>query len=172
MGEPEPRERVATTRGRDVRYADRIAYLAHDALDAVRAGILTPDQFPQSALDALGDPGREWIETMIASVVNESMERSEIGMSDQTLGVLLEVRDFMFENVYLRSDAESQRRRARETTRALVKYYLEHPHEIPDSYRHSDAETLIQVLDYVSGMTDRYALRVHDELFRPSLFLS
>ena len=162
----------STPEGRIVRYADRIAYLAHDALDAVRAGILTPDQFPQSALDALGDPGREWIETMIASVVNESMERSEIGMSDQTLGVLLEVRDFMFENVYLRSDAEAQRRRARETTRALVEYYLEHPHEIPDSYRHSDADTLVQVLDYVSGMTDRYALRIHDELFRPSLFLS
>ena len=162
----------STPEGRIVRYGDRIAYLAHDALDAVRAGILTPGQFPQSALDALGEPGREWIEAMIASVVNESMERGDIGMSDQTLGVLLEVRDFMFENVYLRSDAEAQRRRARETTRALVEYYLEHPNEIPDSYRHTDADTLIQVLDYVSGMTDRYALRVHDELFRPSLFLS
>ena len=103
----------STPEGRIVRYGDRIAYLAHDALDAVRAGILTPDQFPQSALDALGEPGREWIEAMIASVVNESMERGDIGMSDETLGVLLEVRDFMFENVYLRSDAESQRRRAR-----------------------------------------------------------
>jgi dGTPase len=155
-----------------VRYADRIAYLAHDALDAVRAGILTPDQYPRSTLNTLGEPGREWIEAMIASVVSESMALGDIGMSDQTLGVLLELREFMFENVYLRSDAEAQRRRARETTRALVEYYLEHPQEIPDSYRHSDADTLIQVLDYVSGMTDRYALRVHDELFRPSLFLS
>ncbi len=162
----------STPEGRIVRYADRIAYLAHDALDAVRAGILTPDQYPRSALNTLGEPGREWIEAMIASVVSESMALGDIAMSDQTLGVLLELREFMFENVYLRSDAEAQRRRARETTRALVEYYLEHPQEIPDSYRHSDADTLIQVLDYVSGMTDRYALRVHDELFRPSLFLS
>ena len=162
----------STPEGRIVRFGDRIAYLAHDALDAVRAGILTPDQFPLSTLDALGEPGREWIEAMITSVVNESMLLGDIGISDQTLGVLLEVRDFMFENVYLRSDAEAQRRRARETTRDLVEYYLDHPDQIPDSYRHNDADTLTQVLDYVSGMTDRYALRVHDELFRPKLFLS
>jgi dGTPase len=161
-----------TPEGMIVRYADRIAYLAHDALDAVRAAILTPDQFPQAALDAFGQPGREWIRAMIDSVVEESMRRGEIAMSDQTLGVLLDLRDFMFERVYLRGDAESQRRRAREITRDLVGYYLDHPDEIPESYRHNDADVLIQVLDYVSGMTDRYALRVHDELFRPKLFLS
>lgn len=161
-----------TQEGMIVRYADRIAYLAHDALDAVRAGILAPDQFPQPALDAFGQPGREWIRAMIDSVVEESMRRGEIAMSDQTLGVLLDLRDFMFERVYLRGDAESQRRRAREITRDLVGYYLDHPDEIPESYRHNDADVLTQVLDYVSGMTDRYALRVHDELFRPKLFLS
>jgi dGTPase len=161
-----------TPEGWIVRFGDRIAYLAHDALDALRAGILTRDQFPQSALDALGEPGREWIEAMIASVVNESMQVGEISISEETLAVVLELRAFMFESVYLRSDEEAQRRRAREIIRDLVAYYLERPDEIPESYRHNDAETLTQVLDYVSGMTDRYALRVHDELFRPSLFLS
>lgn len=161
-----------TQEGRIVRFADRIAYLAHDALDAVRAGILTPAQFPKGALDALGEPGRDWIEAMIESVVDESMQRGEIAMSDDTLAVLLEVREFMFDRVYLRGDAEAQRRRAREITRDLVGYYLAHPAQLPESYRHNDADTLTQVLDYVSGMTDRYALRVHDELFRPKLFLS
>jgi dGTPase len=161
-----------TPEGRIVRFADRIAYLAHDALDAVRAGILTPDDFPPRALDALGEPGREWVEAMITSVVNESMASDEIAMSEHTLDVLLELRSFMFDNVYLRGDAESQRRRAREIIRDLVGYYRDHPDEIPETYRHSDADSLTQVLDYVSGMTDRYALRVHDELFRPKLFLS
>ena len=162
----------STTEGRIVRFADRIAYLAHDALDAVRAGIFTAEAFPQRALDAWGEPGREWIDAMIASVVDESMRTGEIAISEETLDVLLDLRAFMFENVYLRGDAESQRRRAREIIRDLVGYYVEHSHEIPESYRHNDAEPLTQVLDYVSGMTDRYALRVHDELFRPKLFLS
>ena len=162
----------STPEGKVVRFADRIAYLAHDALDAVRARILTPDDFPAVALGTLGEPGRAWVETMIESVVNESMATGEIAMSEQTLDVLLEVRAFMFDNVYLHGEAEPQRRRAREIIRDLVGYYLEYPHEIPETYRHNDAETLTQVLDYVSGMTDRYALRIHDELFRPKLFLS
>ncbi|GMQ85160.1 MAG: deoxyguanosinetriphosphate triphosphohydrolase [Acidimicrobiia bacterium] len=162
----------ATAEGKLVRFADRIAYLAHDALDAVRAGILTPDEFPASALEALGRPGRAWVEGMITSVVNESMRAGEIAMSEETLDVLLDVRAFMFDYVYLRGEAESQRRRAREIIRDLVGYYLASPHEIPETYRHNDASPLTQVLDYVAGMTDRYALRVHDDLFRPKLFLS
>jgi dGTPase len=109
---------------------------------------------------------------MISSVVNESMRRGEIAISEQTLEAMLELRAFMFEHVYLRGDAESPRRRAREIIRDLVGYYLDHPHEIPETYRHNDAKALTQVLDYVAGMTDRYALRVHDDLFRPKLFLS
>jgi dGTPase len=162
----------ATPEGQIVRFADRIAYLAHDALDAVRAGILTPDRFPQDALDTLGEPGRAWVEAMITAVVEESMRTGDIAMSQPTLEVLLDLREFMFDTVYLRGDAELQRRRAREITRDLVGYYLDHPAEIAESYRHNDADTLTQVLDYVSGMTDRYALRTHDELFRPKLFLS
>ena len=162
----------ATPEGTIVRFADRIAYLAHDALDAVRAGILTEDDFAESAFASLGEPGREWIESMISSVVNESMRRGEVAISEQTLEAMLELRAFMFEHVYLRGDAESPRRRAREIIRDLVGYYLDHPHEIPETYRHNDAKALTQVLDYVAGMTDRYALRVHDDLFRPKLFLS
>ena len=148
------------------------AYLAHDALDAVRAGILAEDDFAESAFATLGEPGREWIASMISSVVSESMRRGEIAISEQTLEAMLDLRAFMFEHVYLRGDAESPRRRAREIIRDLVGYYLDHPHEIPETYRHNDAKALTQVLDYVAGMTDRYALRVHDDLFRPKLFLS
>ena len=159
-----------TPEGAIVRFADRIAYLAHDALDAIRAGVLRPTDFPGSALDTLGDPGREWIDAMITSVVETSMERDEVAMDDHTLDVMLELRHFMFEHVYLRADVEPQRIRAREIVRNLVEHYVAHPSEIPDTYRHDDANTLTQVIDFVAGMTDRYATSRHDKLFRPQLF--
>jgi len=159
-----------TPEGGIVRFADRIAYLAHDALDAIRAGILRPTEFPPDILETFGVPGSDWINTMIVAVITASMERDEIAMDEHTLAAMLELRDFMFERVYLRADVEPQRRRAREIVRNLVEYYVAHPAEIPDTYRHDDAETLTQVVDFVAGMTDRYAISRHDELFRPQLF--
>ena len=81
-----------------------------------------------------------------------------------------ELRDFMFANVYLRAGTEGQRRTVMGIVRDLVNYFVEHPGEIPDSYRHTEADTLTQVIDYVAGMTDRFAINVHDELYRPRLF--
>jgi len=159
-----------TPEGGIVRFADRIAYLAHDALDAIRAGVLSPADFPPAVLETLGVPGSDWIDTMITSVITTSMERDEISMDEHTLAVMLELRDFMFERVYLRAEVEPQRRRAREISRNLVEYYVAHPNEIPDTYRHDDADTLTQVIDFVAGMTDRYAISRHDKLFRPQLF--
>jgi dGTPase len=159
-----------TPEGAIVRFADRIAYLAHDALDAIRAEVLRPTDFPGTVLHTLGDPGREWIDAMITSVIETSMERDEVAMDDHTLDAMLELRDFMFEHVYLRADVEPQRIRAREIVGNLVEYYVAHPSEIPDTYRHDDANTLTQVIDFVAGMTDRYAISRHDELFRPQLF--
>jgi dGTPase len=159
-----------TPEGGIVRFADRIAYLAHDALDAIRAGVLGPADFPPGILETFGVPGSDWINTMITAVITTSMERNKIAMDEHTLAVMLELRDFMFERVYLRAEVEPQRRRAREIVRNLVEYYVTHPAEIPDTYRHDDAETLTQVVDFVAGMTDRYAISRHDNLFRPQLF--
>jgi dGTPase len=156
--------------GNIVRYADRIAYLAHDALDAIRAGILTADEFPKSAISALGEPGREWVASLVQAVLDESMRTGEIAMEPGHLAVMLELRTFMFERVYLRPAVEAQRQRAREIVRGLVDYYSNHADEIPSTYRHDDADELTNVIDYVAGMTDRYAIRTWDELFRPRLF--
>ncbi len=159
-----------TPEGGIVRFSDRIAYLAHDALDAVRAGVLGPADFPPAVLETLGVPGSEWINTMITSVITTSLERDEITMDDRTLTVMLELRNFMFDHVYLRAETEPQRRRAREIVRNLVEYYVAHPAEMPATYRQDDADSLTQVLDFVAGMTDRYAISRHDDLFRPQLF--
>jgi dGTPase len=160
----------ATPEGAIVRFADRIAYLAHDAEDAMRADVLTPEDFPSAAVARFGTPGLSWVRAMIDAVVEESLRTDEIGMDAGSLLVMHEVRDFMFERVYLRPDMEPQRRRAQQIIRELVEYFLNHPDKIPATYLHEDADTLTQVIDYVAGMTDRFAMRMHDGIFRPRLF--
>jgi len=161
---------AATFEGAIVRYSDRIAYLAHDALDAIRAGVLDSAQFPADVLSTFGEPGREWVKVMVQSVIDESYRQNEITMESHILDAMHTLRSFMFEQVYLRPEAENQRRRAKQIVRELVEYFLERPGEIPESYRHAEADDLTQVVDYVAGMTDRYAISTHDNLFRPKLF--
>jgi dGTPase len=161
---------AATHEGNIVRFADRIAYLAHDALDAIRAGVLDESRFPPEVLATFGEPGREWVTVMVQSVIDESYRQNEITMESYTLEAMHTLREFMFEHVYLRPEAENQRRRAKQIVRELVEYFLEHPDEIPQTYVHDQADVLTRVIDYVAGMTDRYAISTHDTLFRPRLF--
>jgi dGTPase len=160
----------STAEGMIVRYADRIAYLAHDAEDAMRAGVLRDSEFPADAAAAFGEPGREWIKTMIVAVVEGSLRSGVVGMEPSLLAVMHDLRSFMFEQVYLRVAIDPQRTRAREIVRDLVSFYMANPEDLPISYRQGDAALLTQVIDYVAGMTDRFALRKHDRLFRPRLF--
>ncbi len=157
----------STPEGLLVRFADRIAYLTHDLQDALRAGVLSYEEIPRLALATFGGSAEGWIGTMINAVVEESLHRGQVAMADDVLAVMNEFRDFMFERVYLRPATEQQKARAVAVIRDLVDYFVAHPDEIPDSYRHEDAPAAVQAVDYVSGMTDRFALRRHDELFRP-----
>jgi dGTPase len=162
--EPPP----ATPEAFCVRFADRIAYLAHDALDALRAGTLRPDAFPPGVLERFGEPGREWISAMINAVIDESLLTGAVRMDAATLSVMNELRDFMFEQVYQSPEQLRQQRRAIAIIRDLMDWHLEHPDEIPASYRQVEASLVLQAADYIAGMTDRYALATHDRLFRPS----
>ncbi|MDA2979090.1 MAG: HD domain-containing protein [Actinomycetota bacterium] len=163
-------ERATSHEGDVVKYADRIAYLAHDALDAIRAGVLDVSAIPPDVIAAFGEPGREWVASMIQAVIDESYKQSKIVMESTKLEAMHELRAFMFENVYLRPEVENQQRRAKEIVRDLVSFYLENLGQLPQSYQHPEADDLTQVVDFVAGMTDRYAIRTHDELFRPRLF--
>jgi dGTPase len=147
-----------------VRYADRIAYLAHDALDAIRAGVLAADSFPAPVLARFGEPGRVWVGEMIDAVLEHSLRVGEVRMDDDTLAVMHDLRDFMFERVYLAPSLLREQRAAIETLRALVDHHLAHPDQIPPTYREADAPLVTQVADYVAGMTDRYALAAHARL--------
>ncbi|MDP8971434.1 MAG: HD domain-containing protein [Actinomycetota bacterium] len=157
----------ATPEGWCVRHADRIAYLTHDALDALRAGVLSVEDLPATVRAHLGAPGSEWIGRMIRAVVDHSVEVGQVAMRPDTLQVAQRLRGFMFERVYCGEHAAGQKQAAVTVIRRLVDYHLQHPSELPASYRDSDADPVTQVVDYVSGMTDRFALLLHERLFEP-----
>jgi dGTPase len=145
-----------------VRFADRIAYLSHDALDAIRAGVLTPDSIPSRVRERFGEPGRVWIGEMIDAVIDNSLAVGQVRMAAQTLEVMNDLRDFMFERVYFAPALVHEQRVAIGLIRDLVDHHLAHPDQIPASYREDDAPLVTQVADYVAGMTDRFALAVHE----------
>jgi len=151
------------------RFADRIAYLTHDVSDALRAGVLEYHELPVKALTTFGATSREWIGSMINAVIEASHASGEVRMEEEHLEVMESLRDFMFERVYLRPESEIQKQKAIMVIQDLVGYYSEHPDEVPDSYTVADADPMTRAIDYVAGMTDRFALHTHDRLFRPSL---
>lgn len=156
-----------TAEGWVCRFADRIAYLNHDLKDAIRAGVIRATDVPAEITRVLGPFNGSWISVMIEGVIDESCRRGKISMNADILLAMRHFREFMFEQVYLRPEAEAQAARARGVIHQLVEYLLANPQDIPDTYRIVEAEPLTQVLDYVAGMTDRYALTLHDQLFRP-----
>lgn len=158
----------ATPEATCVRYADRFAYLNHDALDAMRAGVLDADDFPPAALERFGPPGRAWIGEMIDSVIEHSLRIGDVQMDAPTLAVMHELRAFMFERVY---QSEEQRRHQRDAVRILqdlMDHHIAYPEAIPDSFREPGAPPIVQAADYVAGMTDRFALAAHRRIKGPT----
>jgi dGTPase len=155
----------ATQEAMCVRYADRIAYLTHDALDAVRAGLLRMEDLPPAIGERFGGVGSSWIGGMIRAVVDNSLDVGEVRMDAASLGVMNELRDFMFERIYLGPEQRRRHVEAIGVIRRLVDHHLAHPEEIPSSYRDSNADLVTQVADYVAGMTDRFAIATHERLF-------
>ncbi len=159
----------STREGECVRYADRIGYLSHDALDAIRAGVIRPEDLPARARAVFGEPGSEMVGTMIDAVVEGSLSAQNtagaVVMAPEPLEAMHELRAFMFERVYNSETAAGQKHVAIDVIRRLVDHHLAHPDHIPASYRDTEADPVTQVVDYVSGMTDRFALAMHDRLF-------
>jgi dGTPase len=148
-----------------VRFADRIAYLTHDALDALRAGVLTEASFPPPVIERFGPVGPRWIGVMIEAVIEESLRGDAVRMDPPTLAVMNQLRDFMFERVYLSPAQRVRSAEAIELIRRLMDWYLLHPDELPGSYRDPEADRVTQAADHVAGMTDRFAQRTHLRLF-------
>lgn len=160
----------STPEGDLCRFADRIAYLTHDVSDAIRAGVLSFSDLPTLAVRRFGDSSRQWIDSMITAVVEASAEADKVMMDGESLAAMDLLRDFMFERVYLEDGADGQKTRAIGIIRDLTSYFQRHPAEVPESYKVDEADDLTRAIDYVAGMTDRFAVATHDGLFRPTLF--
>ena len=160
----------STPEGMLCRFADRIAYLTHDVADALRANAIEYHDIPTRALTTFGATSREWIGALATSVIDASHETGRVEMGEPHLEVMGELREFMFARVYLTPESEKQKQKAVTVIQDLVGYFAEHPDEVPDSATVPDATALERGVDYVAGMTDRFALHAHDRLFRPNLF--
>jgi dGTPase len=155
--------RPATPEGRIVRVVDRIAYINHDIDDALRAGVIGYDDLPREEIEVLGKGGSERIETLVRDLLERSERAGDIVQGEDVGGAMLRLRKFMFERVYLAGDAQSQRQRIERMLRALFDHYAEHP---PAALTVGAAEH-DRVVDYLAGMTDRFAIRTFSELSIP-----
>jgi dGTPase len=161
----------STLEAQVVRFADRIAYINHDVDDAVRAGVIEPAELPDDALGVLGRTHAERVKTLVTDLVDRSEDSPEIRMSDEAFRALDTLRDFLFERVYLRDEARSEQDKAIALVRSLFAHYLDHPDQVPEEYHRAPGDLPTRVADYIAGMTDRYALRVYEQLFLPQGWL-
>jgi dGTPase len=161
----------ATQEAQIVRFADRIAYLNHDLDDALRAGILAPEELPEGPIRILGRTHSERIGTLVTDLVEGSADSPEIRLSPQIFRALDRLRDFMFEQVYMRAGSQVEHEKAVKLIRDLFGYFLEHPDELPAEYHRAPGDLPTRVADHIAGMTDRYALRTYERLFLPQGWL-
>ncbi len=160
---------AATLEGQIVAIADRIAYVNHDIDDAIRGGVITEDDLPAEATDVLGHTHSERISTMIHDMVEHSASADRIGMSARVWDAMMTLRQWLFDNVYLSDRAKAEEPKAYGVVQALFRHYLRNPDELPSEYASSSPDDLVQcVVDYVAGMTDRFAIRTYEQLFVPT----
>ncbi|ACL69992.1 deoxyguanosinetriphosphate triphosphohydrolase [Halothermothrix orenii] len=160
----------STLEGQIVKIADRIAYINHDIDDALRGGIISEKDLPHTAIKILGNTHSDRIDTMVRDIIRESWNKSVIKRSRDVAEATTELRQFLFENVYIGSKAKKEENKAKNLVKKLYYYYLDHPREIPDEFKQKEGNEDIEqmVIDYIAGMTDRYAIKMGQELFLPS----
>jgi dGTPase len=159
-------EQPATLEGRIVRVVDRIAYINHDIDDALRAGVLRFEDLPAAEIELLGSTGSDRIETLVRDLLERSEAAGDIVQGEEVGGAMLRLREFLFEHVYLAADAQREHPRIERTLRALFDHYADNPPPavVPGA---SERE---RVIDWLAGMTDRFAVRTFAELALPRGF--
>ncbi len=162
-----------TLEGQIVKLADAIAYLNHDIGDAIRAGLLREDDLPAKARDTLGRSHRQRIDTLVRDIIDSSWAATglvpaetapAIAMSPPVHEAANALREFMFANLYERPSVQREAQRATRLVQALFDYYVSHTDEIVSDYALAGDPPQRRAADYVSGMTDLYALRRAEEL--------
>ena len=157
----------ATLEGRAVSLADRIAYINHDIEDAIRAGIITAEELPAESVRIFGRDTSARINTCVMDIYTASVGKPYVRMSPEKAKALDDLRAFMFEHVYEHANRLIQES-AERLLRALFGYFSERPEELPELYRRTAQSSVPQAIcDYLSSMTDRYAIGLFKKLFVP-----
>lgn len=143
-------EPVSTLEAAVVRVSDRIAYLSHDIDDAIRGGVI--ENLP-STFQWLGESQSARIKTMVYDVVEHSLDQPAIKMSERLMAGMNELKDWMFEHVYLAPErVRTQAEQAKRVIERLFGHYTL-PGNLPEGYSGVQG-----AVDYISGMTDRFAI--------------
>lgn len=159
-----------TLEGQIVRLCDKISYIHHDMDDAQRAGVITEDDIPITLRLLLGDNTKERLNTFIHDIVDNSRGKDAIHMSPEIEEGLRDLRNIMFQNVYLNPVAKEEEEKAENLVEALYGYYSTKPDKMSEEYKRllKNGEEMTRVVcDYISGMTDQYSMEKFRDIFVP-----
>lgn len=159
-----------TLEGKIVRLSDKIAYINHDIDDAIRAKVMSEEDIPLEVRKVLGMTTKERLNTLIHNIIMNSMGKNDIVMSEEIGGAMQDLRKFMFQKVYTNPAAKGEEAKAERLLCELYAHYMGHIEILPEQYQrmHSEGEKKERVVcDYISGMTDQYAVAKYREFFLP-----
>lgn len=157
-----------TLEGQVVKISDRIAYINHDIDDALRAGILTMDRLPGGAVKVLGDNSSRRIDTLVKDLISNSQGKGVVCLSRPLEDILTGLRTFMFSQVYLNSQAKKEEEKIRVLLARLFEHFCRHPEDIKGEKKAGQGEDPERMAcDYIAGMTDRYIVKLYQDLFVP-----
>lgn len=161
--------KAETLEGQIIKFADRIAYINHDIDDAVRAGIITNADLPRECAEILGTRHSERINTLICDIIENSMDKPKLAMSEEVAGAMHNLRSFMFDNVYLNKKVKIDEEKVGFVINELYSYFTKHPEAIPaeDMRFEEQFGTERVVCDYIAGMSDDFAIRIFNDIFVP-----
>lgn len=159
-----------TPEGKIIKFADRIAYINHDIDDAIRAGVLSLNSIPSDIIATLGSTHSERISCLIKNCIESSYDTADIKMTGAVKEAMDNLRTFMFEHVYIGSDAKKEENKVYSIMDGLYSYYVKNPHLLPDVdiSGMSDFDIERSVCDYIAGMSDRYAIFMFNSIYVPS----
>lgn len=162
------RDRATTLEGRVVAIADRIAYVNHDIDDAIRGGVISEEDLPESTHRVLGTKHQDRIATLVNDLVTTSAACDDIRLDDEIFSAMNELRTYLFQNVYFGSNAKVEEPKARKVVVSLFEHFLANQDQIPSEIRAtSEGDPVQAVVDYIAGMTDRFAITTFERLFVP-----
>lgn len=158
-----------TLEGKIVSYADRIAYVNHDIDDGIRAGILKEEDLPRDVVNVLGNKKGDRINSLVQNLVKTSYDKPYVKLDDEYENALKTLRTFMFTTLYQDKEAKQEEKKADRLIEFLFDYFMSGVGKMPIFYEKiaNEEGREIAVCDYVAGMSDRYAIKLFNELIVP-----